>query len=121
MSDQYLGDHAGALADVTAAGARVVFTSRRRTAEDAAGVSAALMITTVTGYAIEDDGDAEEYTRLGLTTGEAPRLFVVATPYGPIPPVGATVLWGGVPYMVRSSKPFRPAGQAVFTYVIIAR
>ena len=116
---QYAGDHAGALADVTAAGARTVFTHRART-EDTGGVSTHT-VATVRGYAIGVDGDAEEYVRLGLTAGEAPRLFFVADTYGDTPALGASCVWGGISYIVKSVKPFRPAGNAVFSYVIVGR
>lgn len=117
----YAGDHAGALADVRAAGAAVTFTLDSPGAEQTDGTFAGATSQTIAGYAIEDGGDPKEYERLKLTVTEAPRLFFVASTYGDEPVPGMVCLWAGRKHTVRSAKPFRPDGTAIFTYVIIAR
>lgn len=117
----YAADHASALADVRAAGAAVVFTLETPGVEQPDGTFASPTTTTVSGYAIENGGDPNEYERLKLTTHEAPRLFFVATTYGEEPVPGMACTWAGKRHTVRSAKPFRPDGVALFTYTIVAR
>jgi hypothetical protein len=116
----YTADHASALTDVASAGAAVTFTLVTRT-QTASGTFGTATSSTVTGYATEDGGDPIEYARLNLAQSEAPRLFFVPTTLGDVPPLGSTVSWGGATYTVRSSKPYRPDGVALFSYVIVAR
>ncbi len=117
----YAVDHASALADVAAAGVAVTFTLTTPGAEASDGASTSVTVSSVSGYATDAKGSPLEYQRLGLTPGEAPALFVVASTYGEVPALGAAVTWGGVAYTVRSVLPYRPDGTALFSTVIIAR
>jgi len=119
----YAGEHSGALSDVREAGVALTFTSTVLGDESSAGKFAdAPVTTTVSAFGTEDGGDAKEYERLGLTPLEAPRLFVVCETYGDIPPLNSKVSFGpGAEYNVKSVKPYRPDGVAIFSYVIIAR
>jgi hypothetical protein len=117
---KYASDHAGALTDVTTAGAAVTFSLDTRV-EQTDGTFTSDATSTVSGVAIEDGGDAKEYERLGLTPHEAPRLFWVPSTYGETPEPGMTCTWAGLSYTARSVKPFRPDGTTVFAYVIISR
>lgn len=117
----YASDHASALADVRAAGAPVTFVLEQPGTEQADGTFSTPTQRVVTGYALENGGDPKEYERLGLTEHEAPRLFFVAETYGEEPDPGMTCVWAGRRHTVRSAKPFRPDGLAIFTYAIVAR
>lgn len=119
----YATEHAGALADVQAAGAALSFESTSLGTESSTGQFAnAPVVTTMLAYGTEDAGDPKEYEQLGLTPLEAPRLFVVCVNYGDIPPLNSKVSFGpGAAFTVRSVKPYRPDGVAVFSYVILAR
>lgn len=76
----------------------------------------------VLGYAVEQEkGDAEEYTRLGLTTAEAPTLFVVFDTYGRSIDPGARAWWSGAWWQVVSVQPYRPDGTVLFADVILQR
>jgi hypothetical protein len=121
MAGSYSAEHAGALADVAAAGAPVTFTLDSPGTEGVDGLFTGASSVSVAGHATEDGGDAAEYERLRLAPSEAPRLFFVPTTEGDEPSVGASCTWGGRSHIVRSSKPYRPAGTALFAYVIAQR
>jgi restriction endonuclease len=105
------------------AGIAITFASIELGAESSAGQFAGAPVTTnMAAFATEDGGDPKEYERLGLTPLESPRLLVVCETYGDIPPLNSTVAFGpGAHYTVRSVKPYRPDGTALFSYVIISR
>ena len=119
----YSGDHAGALADVKSAGALLTFVHTTLGTETPQGkFSLAPIIDRMLAYGTEDGGDPKEYEALGLTPMESPRLFVVCAIYGDVPRLGSHVTFGlGAPYTVKSVKPYRPDGLAIFSYVIISR
>lgn len=117
----YVSEHADALADVANAGASITFTFSSPGTQAADGTFSGASDTAVAGYATEDGGDPKEYERLGLTQHEAPRLFFVASTLGDVPALGAACSWGGASHTVRSVKPYRPDGTALFSYVIVAR
>ncbi len=119
----YATEHAGALADVQAAGAFLTFTRTTLGAESSTGKFASAPATgMMLAYGTESGGDPKEYEALGLTPLESPRLFVVCVTYGDIPQLGSRVAFGpGALYTVKSVKPYRPDGVAIFSYVIISR
>jgi hypothetical protein len=119
----YAPEHAGALADVRGAGVAITFDSLDLGAESNDGRFEGVPVaTTMSAFATEEGGDPKEYERLGLTPLESPRLFVVCQTYGDIPPLNSKLTFGpGAPYTVRSVKPYRPDGIAIFSYVIISR
>lgn len=119
----YATDHAGALADVRAAGASVVFFRSSASLEGADGrLASAPASDGVFGYATEEEtGQPEEYVAFGLTIGEGPRLFTVLEQYGAEVPIGGTALFGGKTYRVAAVKPYRPDGVVLFSSVFLAR
>lgn len=117
----YATEHADALQELRNAGGSIVFTTERPGTEQSDGTFLNRASDTVMGYATEQDGDPEEYGKLGLVAGEAPRLFVVTEQYGATPSLNQRALWGGSQYTVRSVKPYRPDGTALFSYVILSR
>jgi hypothetical protein len=118
----YTGDHAGALADVRAAGADVVFTHTVPGSYDpATDTSGDPVITTLTGAAIRTKGDPVRYERLGLTQSEAPTLFFVPNTQGDLPEPGSLVTWATVGYAVRDVQPLAPDGIAIAANVVLVR
>jgi hypothetical protein len=118
----YRSDHRGALAEVTAAGAAVTFTTDRPGSYNpATDVWTAGTAGSVTGYAMQVDGDPREYERLGLVQSEAPTLLFTAETYGEQPGLGDRVAWGGGAFTVRSVRPLAPDGTAILSYVVVAR
>lgn len=117
----YVAEHASALADVTEAGAPVAFVRHTPGTYDAAtGLTSPSSRTEVAGAAMRVKGDPRKYATLGLTEHEAPTLFFVATTYGDVPPLGASVSFGGATYTVRDVAPFAPDGTAIFSRVVVA-
>jgi hypothetical protein len=123
MAGKYGAEHAGALADVMAAGAPIRFTAPTRTAEDAAGVRTVAAATVVDGYATDAEGGRALLPGgMGqLVATEGPVLLVVCTEYGAQVPDGATCMWGGVPYTVQERRPYAPDGVPLFTIVTLTR
>lgn len=117
----YAIEHAAALQELKQAGGSIVFTTEHPGTEQPDGTFLGRASDTVLGYATEQDGDPEAYAGLGLVAGEAPRLFVVSEVYGATPSLNQRALWGGQQYTVRSVKPYRPDGTALFSYVILSR
>lgn len=119
----YASNHAAALASVRQRGTSLVFTGSGFPGENSDGTPAgAGAQTTVLAYGVEDvGGSPEEYARLGLIPGEAPRLFVVCDVYGDTPPIDGLCVWAGRTWQVRSVQPFRPDGLTIYAYVILSR
>jgi hypothetical protein len=122
MSGRYASEHAGGLADLAAAGARITFTVDDPGTEDANGRFTGAGKTTVSGYATDaDGGDSKTYEALKLTESEAPRLLVFLDTYGDDVPMGSVATFGAVSGTVRDVKPYRPDGVTLFSYVIVQR
>lgn len=118
---KFQSEWAGALADVKAAGAAVVWTKTQAgTIDEITEQAGAPSSTTVTGYAMRTGGDPQQYIDAGLRMTDAPSLFFVADVYGDVPTPGATVVFGGVTYTERSSRAFAPDGVAIFTDVLVS-
>lgn len=118
----YTQDHAGALADVKAAGAAVTFTLENPgTLDEATGLYTSASSTTVSGYAVRDRGNPKTYESLSLKQSEAPTLFFTPSTFGSLPLPGYTVVWGSVTYTVRDVEPLAPDGTAIGAYVVVAR
>src|SRR5689334_19777427 len=100
----YTTDHAGALADVRAAGASVSFTG-----------------SGVAGYALRTRGNPRRYQALKLVETESPTLFFVPSTFGSIPALNDLVTFGGKEYAVADVEPFMPDGTAIFSRVIVTR
>lgn len=122
MSGKYASEHAGALAELQAAGTALTFTLDSPGVELADGTFSVPTQVQFSGYATDaDGGDAKTYEALKLTESEAPRLFVVLNNYGDDIPLSSHVVFGGKTWTVRDVKPYRPDGVTLFSYVIISR
>jgi hypothetical protein len=118
----YGADHAGALADVRAAGAAVTVAAvTPGTHDPATGLFTSPTTTTVTGVAIRTRGIPERYAALGLVESESPSLLFVPDTFGAIPPLNGTLTWGGVGYTVRDVEPLAPDGTAILSRLVVAR
>lgn len=121
MSD-YSVDHASTLLDVADAGAAVTFSyTTAGTYDPLTDTTSGAEAATVTGSAIESKSSPIRYQALGLVQSEAPTLFFVPDTYGEIPPLGATVTWGGIDYTVKDVDPLAPAGVAIAASIVVAR
>lgn len=118
----YAADHAGAVADVQAAGARVTFTlSSPGTYTDATDAWTSATTTTVAGYAIRVGGNPVRYAELNLRQSEAPTLLFTPSTYGSLPALGSSVTWNSLVYTVRDVQPLAPDGTAILARVVVAR
>jgi hypothetical protein len=123
VAGNYAVEHAGALADVAAAGARIAFLPPTRTAEDATGVRTLLAADPVLGWATDAEGGRAMLPGgMGqLVPTEGPVLLVVLNRYGAEVPDGATCTWGGVAYTVQDRRPYAPDGTVLLTTVTLTR
>ena len=118
----YATEHAGAYADVLAAGAAVTFSAITPGTYDGATDTWSTPTTaTVAGAAVRVRGNPLTYQALELVQGEAPTLLFAPATYGALPALGAAVTWGGVVYTVRSVEPVSPSGSAILARVVVAR
>lgn len=118
----YASDHAGALADVKAAGATVTFTLSSPGTYDAATDTYTSAVTTyVSGAAIRVAGNPLAYQALELIQSEAPTLLFTPTTYGSLPALQSAVTWGGATYTVRSVDPLAPDGTAILARIVVAK
>lgn len=77
--------------------------------------------STVAGYALRAAGDPERYRALNLVESENPTLEFVPTTAGEVPPLNATVTFGGFGYVVRDVEPVAQNGTATRARVIVSR
>lgn len=119
----YMGDHAFALAEVTANGKPVTFT---RTAE---GYNPATDLvtpsaTTVSGHAVQirmGGGVLERFRTLGLVLEDSKRLLFAPTTFGATPVAGDRVTWAGESFTVRDVETVSPDGTTILAYVTVGR
>lgn len=117
----YASEHAGALADVGAAGASVTFTRAALTISETDG-SSTQSTTTIAGQAFEKmQGESDVYQSLGLVRSLAPLLFFVPSTHGDAVQVDDTCVWGGETYTVRSVRHLRPSASTIVSYVVVSR
>ena len=118
----YTADAAGALADVTAAGSAVTFTKITPGVYNAATDTWTDAVDlTVTGYAIEVGKNPLIYQALNLILSDAPTLLFTPTTYGAAPALGATVVWGGISFTVRSIVNLAPDGTVILSRCVVSR
>lgn len=118
----YAADHAAALADLRAAGARVVFAAPTgRTHDPATGMLTGGAPGLVPGAAIRVRGNPTRYEALRLVESEAPTLLVALDDYSATVPLGAQVAFGQVTYTVRDVEPVAPDGTPIVLRVVVAR
>jgi hypothetical protein len=110
---------AGALARK---GAAVTFTAGTAGAYDPlTGIVTGASSVTVSGSAMEIDGDPDLYTALSLIESENPTLLFRPSTVGEVPPLGATVLWGGETFTVKNVKRLAMAGTPTAARVVVGR
>lgn len=118
----YAPDHAGALADVKAAGAAVTFTFRNPgTYDEATGLFTSAGTSSVAGYAVRVRGNPKTYDRLSLKQSEAPTLLFTPNTYGALPQMDHVVTWNSIVYTVRDVEPVAPDGSAILAKIVVAR
>ena len=118
----YAAEHAGALVDISAAGAAVTFTYATAGTYDAAtDTYTTPTSTTVSGSAMQVRGTPEQNVVLGLVESEAPTLLFAPTTYGGVPEPGYTVSWNSVTYTVKAVTPVAPDGTVILARVVVAR
>jgi hypothetical protein len=126
MTGSYAAEHADALADVSDAGAAVVFT-RTVNVEDTATGLVTPSVSTIAGSAIRVKGNPDKYQALGLVQSQAPSLFFTPNNYGDCPGPGDTVLWRDpvtqqlATYAVKDVDPIAPDGFVIAARVVIAK
>jgi hypothetical protein len=76
---------------------------------------------TVTGFAMQIDGDPDLYVALGLIESENPTLLFRPTTPGVLPALGATVTWGGEPFTVKNIKSLAMAGTPTAARIVVSR
>lgn len=119
--------HASALAKIRAKGSPVTFTLTTPGAHDAAtGLVDTPTETTVAGYGLQVSAltasDRRAFDAVGLTPSEALMLLFAATTYGEKTDLGASCLWNGVRYVVRTfGDAVAPDGVPILTRPVIAR
>lgn len=120
MSD-YAATHARARRLVGRKGAPVVFTSTSGGTYDplTPTTETGAMARTVSGSAARVAGDPLRYQALELIPSEAPTLEFVPDVYGAMPPLGASVVFGGLQYIVRDVEPIAPDGTAIAARIVV--
>lgn len=117
MAD-YTTEHTSALADLQAAGASVTFTQTTATYAPTTDAFSAPSTTTVTGNAIEEEGNPQLYRDLSLVQRNPVTIFFSPTTIGSLPLPGYTFSWGGVTRTVQQVDPLAPNGVAICATII---
>lgn len=69
-------------------------------------------VETVTGVAMQIEGNPEQYAALGLIQSENPTLLFKPTTVGQMPVLGSTVVWGADTLTVKDVEPEAMNGTA---------
>lgn len=118
----YAEDHASAVADVADAGTTVTFTHVTPGTYDASTDTWTDAVdASVSGYAVQDRADPEQYRSLNLVEGAAVTLFFTPSTYGDKPAIGSTVSWDSETWNTRAVSPVAPDGTAIGCYVVVSR
>ncbi len=118
----YAPQAARALSTLARKGASVTFTLRTPgTLDPATNTRTASSVSTVAGYAVQDNPALRVYQALGLVATDARTLQFSGSTAGEVPPLGASCSWGGVTYTVRDVSPVAPSGTAVIVRVVVAK
>jgi hypothetical protein len=76
---------------------------------------------TVSGFAMQIDGDPEVYASLGLIQSENPMLLFKPTVIGVLPGLGFTVPWGADTLTVKDVEPLAMNGIATAARIRASR
>ena len=119
---QYAADAAGAYADLLAAGQAVTFTKQvPGTVDPATNRLSGASTVAVAGAAVRAKGNLLQYQALELVVTEAATLLFAPQTVGQLPPLGASVAFGGVTYVVRYIDPVAPDGTALLSRIVVSR
>lgn len=103
-------------------GAAVTFTQTTPgTYDGATGTWSADVTVTVSGSAMQIDGDPEAYAALGLIQSANPMLLFRPAVAGVLPALGMTVAWGAETLTVRDVEPLAMNGTATAARVRVSR
>ena len=118
----YVEDHAGALADITEAGAAVTFSFISPGTYDAEKDKFVTPTTTeVAGFAVRTRGNPDTYRALSLVESEAPTLLFAGSTFDEKPEPGYTVTWDSIEYTVQDVSVVSPDGNNIISKVLIAK
>jgi hypothetical protein len=76
---------------------------------------------TVSGTAMQIEGNPEQYAALGLIQSANPTLLFRPAVVGVLPSLGMTVVWGGAPLTVKDVEPLAMNGTATAARVRVSR
>jgi hypothetical protein len=99
---------------------RVTFTLEQRDYDADTDTEGSPVVSTVSGFAAQDKGDADRYAALGLTEVSARTLIFVPDLIGQKPALNATVMWEAATYTVKSVNPIAPGGSAFASSVVVS-
>jgi hypothetical protein len=102
-------------------GAAVTFTKVTSTVDPTTDQSSSPVTTTVTGRAMQVDGDPDTYEKLELVESENPTLLFSPDTVGQLPDLGSSVPWGGASYVVKNRKPLAMNGTATAAMVVVGK
>jgi hypothetical protein len=118
----FIAEHASALADLLENGSSVTFSyTTAGTYDEATDTTTGATSATVTGAAMRVKGNPLRYQALGLVQSEAPTLLFAPTTIGSTPPLGSSVTFGGVVYVVRDVDSIAPNGTAILARIVVVR
>lgn len=118
----YAADARGAYADLLAAGQAVTFTKQvPGTIDPATNRLSGASTVTVVGAAVRVKGNPLQYQALELVITEAATLIFAAQTIGQLPPIGASVSFGGEMYVVRYIDPVAPDGTPLVSRIVVSR
>lgn len=118
----YAQTHANALRLVTRKGSPITFTlTSPGTLDPATDHFSGATVTSVSGSAVQDNGDPEQYAQMGLTMSDPRTLWFEPTTYGQEPPLSATCVWGTTTYTVKNVRTTSPDGTMIGCYVVVSR
>ena len=123
MAGKYGSDHAGAYADILAAGGAITFESQTRVPDpdDPNRERTILRTSRIPGVAMEVKGDPREYERLKLVEKAPATLLFCAEIYGQEPPLGASCTWASERRIVKRVRKVAPDGEPILSRVVISR
>lgn len=103
-------------------GAAVVFTWTSAGVYDPlTGITTGASTVTVTGHAMEVDGDPDLYKDLGLLASENPTLLFTPDTVGVMPDLGASVVWGPDTFAVKGRKRLAMNGTPTAAFIVVGR
>jgi hypothetical protein len=85
------------------------------------GITTGGTVATVTGTAMQIEGDPEAYAALGLIQSENPTLLFRPDTIGQMPALGSTVAWGADTLTVKDLEPLAMNGIATAARVRCSR